>query len=103
MGFAIICDARAGESLGIHTLALVDRSKTRLLWWTSDDWSIAINYRKREAAEFAASRLKKNRACVVPFEQAMRTLQAQAKAIREAEDDDWGHLLDSGYGGHGQY
>ncbi|KSF20025.1 hypothetical protein AO935_15455 [Pseudomonas aeruginosa] len=102
MGFAIICDARAGEGLGIDTLALVDRRKTRSLWWTSDDWSIAINYQKRDAAEFAAKRLKKNRARVVPFEQALRTLQAQARAIREAGDDDWDHPFESGFGGHGQ-
>lgn len=85
MGYAILCDARAGEGLGIHTLALVDRSRSRRLWWTSDDWSIAINYRSRSAAEFAARRLHHNNARVVPFEAAMSMLREQAKEITHIE------------------
>lgn len=80
-GFAVICDARAGESLGVQTLALVDRSKSRSLWWTSDDPALAINYQREAAAKFAARRLKHNAARVVPFEQAEQLLREQSRQI----------------------
>jgi len=85
MSYAIICDARKGGKLGVDTLALVDRSKSRRLWWTSDNPRIAISYRSRDAAEFAAGRLRRNRARVVPFDQAVRILNQQAEGVRDAE------------------
>ena len=76
--FGVICDARKGRDLGVNYLALVDRGRSKALWWTSDNARIAISYSSREAAEFAASRLKMNRARVVPFHEVRRLLSAQA-------------------------
>ena len=81
MGFAIICDARKGGSLGITTLALVDRSKTKRLWWTTDDSNIILNYRKKSAAEFAVSRLRRNNARIVSFNEAVSIIQDQESTI----------------------
>lgn len=88
-GFAIICDARAGHKLGIEVLALVDRSKSRRYWWTSDEPGIAIRYRSEHAAGFAAKRLRRNNARVVPFSKAARMLREQSNSIsfHEAEMD----------------
>lgn len=83
-GFAIVCDARCGESLGVHSLALVDRSKCRSMWWTSDEPEIAIRYARQSAARFAARRLKRNNARVVPFDEAVSILTDQARGIDHA-------------------
>lgn len=80
-GFAVICDARAGERLGIGILVLVDRAKTKARWWTSDDASIAIRYEKADAAKFAAKRLRFNGARVVDFAGAAKALREQAAEI----------------------
>lgn len=95
-GFAIIQDARAGQSLGIDILALVDRSKSNRYWWTSDDESIAICYRSEAAARFAAGRLRQNNARVVPFDVAVKLLLRQSGAIIKAEvDATWAHPFSS--------
>lgn len=97
MGFAIICDARSGERIGIETLALVDRRLTRRQWWTSDDVGLILNYRNRAAAEFAASRLRRNKARVVPIEHALALIGEQARELDHYEvmsgvEDGWdGH------------
>ncbi len=83
--YGIICNARKGSSLGIDVLALVDRSRSKRFWWTSDNANIAMCYRKKEAADFAAGRLKKNGARVVPFSEVQRVLSRQVTRIREAE------------------
>lgn len=80
-GFAIICEARAGHSLGITTLALVDRGKSRSRWWTSDNPSLAICYRKESAARFAARRLRRNSVRVIPFAYAATILREQSTEI----------------------
>lgn len=84
-GFAIICEARAGDSLGIGILALVDRGKTKAAWWTSDNPSIAIRYEKPTAARFAARRLRFNRARVVDFDDAMKAIREQSLEIIHAQ------------------
>ncbi len=89
--FGIICDARKGK--GIRTLALVDRSRSKRLWWTSDNANIAMCYRKRDAADFAAARLKKNRARVVNFADVQDILTAQ-KHKRTILEVDWEHERD---------
>lgn len=91
MSFAIIQDARKGASLGIQFLALVDRAKSRRHWWTSDNANIALCYRKKAAADFAAKRLKRNNARVVSFERAAAILRSQSQSITDAEED--GDLL----------
>lgn len=81
--FGIICDARKGK--GISTLALVDRARSKRLWWTSDDANIAICYESKSAAEFAAGRLKKNNARVVPFVRVQQTLNDQRSRRQDLE------------------
>lgn len=83
--FAVIQDARMGGELGIKTLALVDRSKTKSTWWTSDDVFLILKYRHRGAAEYAANRLKRNNARVVPYEQACQLIADQQQEILRAE------------------
>lgn len=79
--YAIICDARKGGNLGIETLALVDRGKTKKFWWTSDNPGLILGYRKKPAAEFALSRLKKNNPRIIPLEEAKAIISFQKKAI----------------------
>lgn len=85
MGYAIVCDARKGESLGIGTLALVDRAKTKKLWWTSDDPFLILHYQKMDAALFAAKRLTRNNAHVVSYSDAVNAIAEQAKEISHQE------------------
>lgn len=97
MSYAILCDARAGGELGIDALGLVDRSKTRDLWWTSDDPGLLLIYRNRSAAEHACRRLRMNSPRVVPAAEAVRLLQEQRNEIicSAAMDD-----IEAGWGGH---
>lgn len=83
--YGIICDARKSGGMPVSTLALVDRARSTRLWWTSDNANIAICYEKRSAADFAVSRLKKNRARVVPFVRVQQILSDQADRIRDRE------------------
>lgn len=83
MSFAIVCEARMGEDLGITHLALVDRKICKSLWWTSDDPSIILDYQKESAADFACKRLRKNYAVVVPFHEAYAIIDDQRKNIEE--------------------
>lgn len=85
--FGIICNARKGRSLGIDVLALVDRTRNKNRWWTSDNPNIAICYTSEPAALFAASRLRKNNVRVVPFSRLKSLLSSQVEAIEEAERD----------------
>lgn len=102
--YGIVCNARKGSSLAINTLALVDRSRSKRLWWTSDNANIAMCYRKKEAAEFAASRLKKNSARVIPFSNVQQILTMQARSIseaqREAEESALLDAVELGWDGH---
>jgi len=82
-GYGIICRAKTGK--GITRLALVDRTKTRRLWWTSDDPAIALCYERKNAAEFACGRLKKNSPRVVTFDEACQMLRYQADVRRVME------------------
>lgn len=104
MPYAIICKARKGHNLGVSILGLVDRAKSKRLWWTSDDPCLLICYRKHSAAQFAAGRLRMNAARVVPLDEATRLLASQAKHIRYAmsEIDHQDALMASedGWDGH---
>lgn len=84
--YGIIQDARKGK--GISTLALVDRQRSKRLWWTSDNANIAICYEKKSAAEFAAKRLRRNRARVVPFARVQQILNDQ-RAKRQVLERGW--------------
>ena len=83
MAYAIICDAHKGGKLGIEILALVDRAKTKSLWWTSDDTSLILNYLSLDAANFACNRLRLNNPRVVDFIQARDEIRSQADHITE--------------------
>ncbi len=85
MTFGIICNARKGESLGIGVLALVDRSKSKRRWWTSDEAGIALQYRSLEAARFACRRLRRNEPRVVPFADVVSLLRKQSREIEMAQ------------------
>lgn len=85
--FCIVCTARKGEGLGIEVLGLVDRKKSKRLWWTSDNPSLLIRYKCREAAVYAASRLKFNKVMVTDATYAEHHLKRQAKLIVEAENE----------------
>lgn len=85
--YCIVCNARKGKTMGVRILGLVDRAKTKQLWWTSDNPSLLIKYKCREAAVYAASRLKFNKALVVSADYAVQHLNAQSKLIAEAEQE----------------
>lgn len=81
--YAVICDARHGESYAVHKLALVDRTKERNLWWTSDDPTIVLKYVKHHAAAYAIKRLKFNNPRIVTYEEAIQIISDQQQAILE--------------------
>ena len=83
--YGIIQDARKGVGLGVEVLALVDRSRSRRFWWTSDNANIAICYEKKSAADFAAGRLKRNGARVVRFFEVQRLLSEQVNRMNSIE------------------
>lgn len=85
MGYAILCDARLGEGLGIGTLALVDRKKCKTRWWTSDDPSVILHYHKLEAAKFALRRLHHNDPRIVSSEHAVLVIREQAQEIQHQQ------------------
>jgi hypothetical protein len=102
--YAIICDARKGRNLGINTLALVDRGKTKKLWWTSDNPDLILGFHKKSAAEFALSRLKMNNPRIASLNEAKTEIASQRKAINEAMDcleEDTAHMENElGWEGH---
>ena len=87
MSYAIICDARQGWKLGIRTLALVDRSKTKRRWWTSDSTNLIMEFIKESAAEYSSRRLRRNNARVVNYETAVNIINEQDCDIMHHEAD----------------
>jgi len=85
MSYAVICDARTGKGAGISVLALVDRGKSRSMWWTSDDPRIVLNFHSLEAARATSRRLYYNRTRVVPYEDAINAIEEQANEIAHHE------------------
>lgn len=99
--YAIICDARMGDSLGINTLALVDRKKSKKLWWTSDNVTLILGYKKRDAAVWASKRLKRNNARVVDYNAAMQIIASQNLEINHTLDHQAGMAaMEDGWDGH---
>ena len=80
-GYAVIRNAEVGQSLGISILMLVDRTKSKARWWTSDEPNLAIRYRSEDAARFAARRLRFGGVRVVDFDEAARQIQRQDREI----------------------
>lgn len=89
MTYAIICDANQGQEFGINHLALVDRTKTKRLWWTSDDSSIIMNFKKRELAEAVLKRLHHNNPQIVSYQTALNTINNQSKQLLAESLDDY--------------
>ncbi len=87
MNYAIVCDARQGWKMGIDTLALVDRSKTKKRWWTSDSSHLIMQFIKEAAAQYSAKRLMRNNARVVPYSEAVLIIEEQDKSIMHHEAD----------------
>jgi len=85
MSYAIICDARQGWKLGISELALVDRKKTRKLWWTSDSSYLIFKFRLKSAAEYSLKRLKRNNARIVSYDCAVNIIDNQENEIMDKE------------------
>ena len=86
MSYAIVKVATSGSRLGIQEVALVDRSKSRLRWWTSDDPDIIMRFDKKSAAHFVARRLRYGNVSVVPFEEAVEIITDQASELSEQDD-----------------
>jgi hypothetical protein len=85
--YAIICDARKGENLGISHLALVDRTKRKDLWWVSDNPSSVMDFKKYDVAKRQLKRLKYNNARIVHVEKAKEILESQSRSISEVEEE----------------
>jgi len=102
--FAIICNARKGSTQGIHTLALVDRTKCRTLWWTSDNRRIIEAFATKPVAEARAKALSKNTPRVVSLDYAKDLMKRQGEAVDEhaAEKDRLAGLdaVEWGWDGH---
>lgn len=84
--YSIMCESQHGSELGVSVLGLVDRRKTRRLWWTSDEPALLLRYESREAAEYACKRLKHNGPRVVTSRYAEERLSAQRQCIADAKE-----------------
>ena len=74
-GHMVMCFSR--KSKNTFYLALVDRTMTRMKWWTSDDPEIAMVFRKQSSAEYSANRLRG--AFVVSADDGIEHLKCQAR------------------------
>ncbi len=89
MTYAIICDANQGQEFGINKLALVDRTKNKRLWWTSDNSSIIMNFKKKELAEAVLKRLHHNNPQIVSFQIALNMINNQSEQLMAESSDDY--------------
>lgn len=80
-GFAIVCDARKGFSLGVHTLGLVDRKIEKHLWWTSDEPDLLMHFPTRGEARQALKRLRHNNPRIIPHDRACQVIHSQGALI----------------------
>ena len=106
MTYCITSNARKGSGLGVQKLFLVDRTKSKRLWWTSDNPQIIIKYKSLAAAEYALSRLNFNSPKIISEKQAVSEILAQARKIDKSsiENDRQSALdaMESGWDGHKQ-
>ena len=84
-GYAILCDARKGGQFGINCLALVDRNKTKKLWWTSDDEHLIMIFKKKSAAQFTLNKLMMNSPCISSADDAINSIKLQREQIDHHE------------------
>lgn len=83
MGWGILRKARKGQSLGIKVIAMVDRSKCRSQWWTSNEPDLIMDFHYQAAAEKRASGIPNAR--VADIDHVRQRIREQAEAIEEAE------------------
>ena len=97
--YAIVCDARRGQELGIDTLAMIDRSKTTKDFWTSNAPHLIMCFFNPRVAGKVASRLRHNNPRVVEYAFARRVIERQKDSIDEVESENeagYDYLLDKG-------
>lgn len=82
-GWSIVSDANRGRHLGIRILALVDRRKYDVRWWTSDVPEAVCVWKNREDAERVCERFTRNNARVVRAEDAICVIEEQRDRIAE--------------------
>lgn len=87
-GWSIVCDAQRGKHLGIRILALVDRRRYDVRWWTSDQPHAVCVWRRREDAEKVCERFTRNNPRVVRSADAVSVIAEQQDRIREHEQDE---------------
>ena len=95
--YSIICEARKGHDLGISHIALVDRSKTKDTWWTSDNSHLIMCFKKRSAAEFSLRKIKRNNPKIVSFDEAKDIIDEQRDII---DMDEAMAMSEQGWDGH---
>ena len=88
MAYAIVCDARKGADLGISHLALVDRRKSRELWWTSDDSNLILKFESKLKAQQRLRRLKHNNPQILDYNMAVEWIEDQEREILEMTEGD---------------
>jgi len=81
MKYAIVCDARKGKDLGITHLALVDRSRFRQFWWTSDGIDFIKTFNNKEEAQKVCNKYKYNNPRVVDYKEVVELLKSQNEEI----------------------
>jgi hypothetical protein len=86
-GWSIVCDAQRGRHLGIRILALVDRRRYDVRWWTSDEPQAVCVWRDREDAQRVCERFTRNNARVVRSSDAVSVIAEQQDRISEHKQD----------------
>jgi hypothetical protein len=84
-GWSIVCDAQRGRHLGIRILALVDRRRYDVRWWTSDEPQALCVWRNRADAQRVCDRFTRNCARVVRYSDAVSVIAEQQERIQERE------------------
>lgn len=88
MTYAIVCDARRGRHIGLTTLALVDRNKTKEQWWTSHESHLILRLWDRQAAENRINKLSIGNPRIVMFEEAVKIIEDQETMIMQHEAEE---------------
>lgn len=87
--YAIICDAKTGNSKGLVILALTDKAKApadrhnKMIWWIADNPDVIMRYRSSETAEQHCSKFKYNNPRVVFFDDAYAMIEMQRKGLEK--------------------
>jgi hypothetical protein len=85
-GWSIVCDAQLGRHLGIRILALVDRRRYDVRWWTSDYPEAICVWRNRADAQRVCDRFTRHNPRVVRYSDAVSVIAEQHERIQEHEE-----------------